>query len=158
MAHAPPFDLKLPEGKLLHFGQDVTFENFVGQFQANCPKLLCVVDGTTLRHYDRHGALPKQIRFDYKQTWNGITEYYFRDMNTDSLYCVFGRITARIFYPRLDEVDPDDACKSVADTSVSVAPSTLDTVPLHIIIKDSGFTLKFPNPNYALEVRSHSIF
>jgi hypothetical protein len=168
MAHAPPFDIKLPDGKLVHFDQDVTFENFVGQFQAGCPKLLCVVDGTVLRHYDRHGALPKNIRFDYKQVRNGIVEYYFRDIGTDSLYCVFGRDPARIFYPRIDEVDPEPASEpistSIANTSVNTkvipaVPITVSsTTPLHITIIDSGLTLKFPNPDYTLEVRTHSIF
>lgn len=100
------FDIKVPEGHMVQFEQEATFENFIGQFQLFCPKLLCVVDGTSLRYYDKPGTLPTNIRFDYKQRRNKLTEYYFRDIDNDSLYCVFGRDAAKIFYPRIDDVDP----------------------------------------------------
>ena len=102
------FDIKIPEGNIVQFEQESTFENFIGQFQPFCPKLLCVVDGTCLRYYDKPGTLPSNVRFDYKQKRGPSTEYYFRDIGTDSLYCVFGREAAKIFYPRIDDVDPLD--------------------------------------------------
>ena len=111
------FHIKIPEGNIVQFEQESTFENFIGQFQAFCPKLLCVVDGTCLRYYDNPvigdhapgaGTLPNNLRFDYKQKRGVLTEYYFRDIGTDSLYCVFGREAAKIFYPRIDHVDPLD--------------------------------------------------
>lgn len=107
MAQSLSFDIKLPEGQKVEFNQEATFENFVGQFQPYCAKLLCVVDGTSLHYYDKTGSVPTNIRFDYKQRRGSLTEYYFRDIETDTLYCVFGREYARIFYPRLDEIDPD---------------------------------------------------
>jgi hypothetical protein len=106
MSQCGPFKIKIPETCLIDFDQDDTFENFIGQFQPVCSKLICIIDGTILRYYDKPGSIPKNIRFDYKQHKRKITEYYFRDIGTDSLYCVFGRPAALIFYPRLDEVDP----------------------------------------------------
>lgn len=101
------FSIKIPEGRLINFEQDLSFENFIGQFQVFCPtKLLCIVDGTSLRFYDRPGTIPVNIRFDYKQRRGKFIEYYFRDIENDSLYCVFGREAAKIFYPRIDDVDP----------------------------------------------------
>jgi len=102
------FDIKIPEGHVVQFEQESTFENFIGQFQLFCPKLLCVVDGSCLRYYDKPGTIPTNIRFDYKQRRGKLTEYYFRDIGNDSLYCVFSREAAKIFYPRIDEVDPID--------------------------------------------------
>lgn len=100
------FDIKIPEGQVVTCPQEATFENFIGQFQLYCPKLLCVIDGTCLRYYDKKGDIPTNLRFDYKQRRNSLTEYYFRHIIDDTLYCVFGREAASIFYPRINDVDP----------------------------------------------------
>lgn len=119
------FDIKIPEGHMVQFNQEATFENFIGQFQQLCSKLLCVIDGTQLRYYDNANALPTNIRFDYKQRRGKITEYYFRDIGNDTLYCVFGRESAKIIFPRIDEVDPSGAnelisqLKSPADSQIN---------------------------------------
>lgn len=106
MASNLSFDITIPEGHTLQFNQEATFENFIGQFQLMCPKLLCIIDGTSLRYYDKSNTLPTNIRFDYKQRRGKLTEYYFRDIGNDSLYCVFGREAAKVIYPRIDDVDP----------------------------------------------------
>lgn len=108
------FDLSMPPNSLVEFGQSVTFENFVGQFQKICPRILYVVDGVSLRHYDptdptANQSIPKNIRFEYKQSHDTFTEYYFRDIYTNQLYCVFNRDIAKTWYPRLDKVDPPNA-------------------------------------------------
>lgn len=121
-AQSLSFDVKIPEGHTVKFTQEVTFENFVGQFQPYCTKLLCVVDGTSLYYYDKTGPLPTNIRFDYKQRRGTLTEYYFRDIETDTLYCVFGYEAARLFYPRIDSVDPTGAQEM---TSSLVQPTKL---------------------------------
>lgn len=121
------FDIKIPEGHVVQFEQESTFENFIGQFQIFCPKLLCVIDGSCLRYYDKPGTLPSNIRFDYKQRRGKLTEYYFRDIGNDSLYCVFGREAAKIFYPRIDEVDPIDLRTQVNDTIVPSSKQSFTT-------------------------------
>ena len=108
MSQKLSFDIKIPEGQSVQIEQEETFENFIGQFQQFCSKLICIIDGTTLRYYDKTEGLPKNIRFDYKQRRGKIVEYYFRDIQTESLYCVFGREAAKIFYPRIDEIDHSD--------------------------------------------------
>ena len=123
MSHNLLFDIKIPEGHLVKFEQDSTFENFIGQFQAFCPKLLCVIDGSCLRYYDKQGAIPKNIRFDYKQRRGKSIEYYFRDIGNESLYCVFGREAAKIFYPRIDEVDPIDQSSTSGFSQKEIAPA-----------------------------------
>ena len=107
MTYNSAFDIKIPEGHNIQFEQEATFENFIGQFQRDCPKLICVINGTNLRYYDKSTQLPNNIRFDYKQRKGTLTEYYFRDINDDTLYCVFGREAATIFYPRINEIDPN---------------------------------------------------
>ena len=37
-----------------------------------------------------------------------LTEYYFRYIADDTLYCVFGREASTIFYPRINEFDSPD--------------------------------------------------
>lgn len=106
MAQTQMFDIKIPEGHNVQFNQEATYENFIGQFQQYCSKLLCIIDGTSLRYYDKTSSLPTSVRFDYKQRRGNMTEYYFRDINDDTLYCVFGREAAAVFYPRIDIVDP----------------------------------------------------
>lgn len=106
MSQSPTLDIKVPEGYIVQSNQEATFENFIGQFQPYCPKLLCIIDGTTLHYYDKNGKFPTNIRFDYKQRRGILTEYYFRNIGDDTLYCVFGRESASRFYPRIDEVDP----------------------------------------------------
>jgi hypothetical protein len=108
MSQKLSFDIKIPDGHTVQFTKESTFENFIGQFQPYCPKILCVIDGTNLVYYDKTGSLPDNIRFDYKQRRGILTEYYFRNIIDDTRYCVFGREAASIFYSRIDEVDPFD--------------------------------------------------
>lgn len=116
------FDIKIPEGQTIQFSREATFENFIGQFQQFCPKLLCVIDGTYFHYYDNTTALPNNIRFDYKQRRGKLTEYYFRDIGNDTLYCVFGREAAKIIFPRIDEVDPVNPSNSFNSGQESIIP------------------------------------
>lgn len=134
------YDLKLPNDKSIRFEQGFTFENFISQFQSTALKLLCIVDGTELRFYDKPESLPKNIRFDYKQTRNNITEYYFRDIYTETLYCVFGKEAASIFYPRLNEKKELRRNKT----------------PDYVTIIDNGHTLTFEEYNLPVNVMSHN--
>ena len=85
--------------------QNSSLELFMCQFQISCEKLLCIVNGTSIRYYDVNDILPKNIRFDYKLRRCKLTEYYFKDINDGTRYCVFGRVAAKIFYPYIDEAD-----------------------------------------------------
>jgi hypothetical protein len=140
------FGIKISPDDTVKFEQEATFENFIGQFQLFCSKLLCVVDGTYLRYYNKRNELPTNIRFDYKQRRGKLTEYYFRDINTDTLYCVFGRDCAKIFYPRIDEVDPSGMHELIITPSVhaheessshvkKIDPNEQSSVPDRKIIK-----------------------
>ena len=84
----------------------MTFEDIVGQLQATTPDMICVVDGTTLRIIKRTKDIPTNIRFSHKVRKNGIEGYYFRDAANDTLYCVFGREKALLFYPSLNLYNP----------------------------------------------------
>lgn len=130
MAENLSLNINIPEGKLIQINQDVTFENFIGQFQTYCSQLLCVINGTSLRYYNKNNIpneIPTNIRFDYKQRREKVSEYYFRDIDDDTLYCVFGREAALIFYPQLDNVDPNG----------SNEPKLSIQIPGLILIKDN---------------------
>lgn len=150
MSQNSAFDVKIPQDYIVQFEREATFENFIGQFQPICSKLLCVVNGTSLHYYDKRNtpsreprangsanSLPKEVRFDYKQRrdkvgGNSLTEYYFRDIGNDNLYCVFGREAARIFYPRIDEVDPsgkNDATRVFPPFTIQENPIIQPAIP-----------------------------
>lgn len=85
---------------------DVTFENntdlksFVSQFQIHCKKLICIVNDKFLRFYTKKDQLPKHIKY-----LHGIkNEYYFEDLDTHDIYCIFGKDAANIFYPNLTDI------------------------------------------------------
>lgn len=170
------FDIEIPEGRKVKLTQESTFEHFVAQFQPYTSKLLCVVDGTSLCYYDKSRALPANIRFDYKQRRGSVTEYYFRDIDKNTLYCVFGREAARTIYPRIDHVDPINNSEPPLEPIVPSRPGLADipinkpgrskmplfheshpceTTSKHIVIIDKGVRLKFPNPDYPVEIRTY---
>ena len=171
------FEIKIPDGRPIQFPQDSTFENFISQFQVYCPKILCIINNVHLQYYDKNGVIPTNIRYDYKQKRNGLTEYYFRDIDNNNLYCVFGRESAIIFYPRIDEFDPlnrkrSEIITTINDDKIIKDTNTLSRKPLlqainpkkesnlypnNIIIVDKGKRMQFPNPNYSVEIKTHQI-
>lgn len=171
MAQTLPLDIKIPEGSKVEFRQDATFENFVSQFQPFCDKLLCVVDGTSLRYYDKMGPLPNNLRFDYKQRRGSYTEYYFRDIDDQTLYCVFGRDSARVLYHRIDQIDPVDKETPEAPKKKPIIQAIKPSMPLfrekainnketvqranQVIIVDKGVKFTFSDPNFPVEVRTY---
>ena len=112
-----------------------------------------------MKYYDKPGTLPTNIRFDYKQRKGNLTEYYFRDIDNDSLYCVFGHEAAKIFYPRIDDVDPTSSITNNNPIDFPISKRSILSQPIkeptHIVIIDKGIKLTFPNINYPLEVHKH---
>ena len=154
------FDIKLLEEKII-FEKESTFENFISQFQIFCSKILCVINGNSLQFYDKTEDIPKNIRFDYKKRRGKITEYYFKDNNTNAVYCVFGRDSAKIFFPNIDDVDSPGITENVSSNIFNfykeekLKNSEKDIIPSSIIIIiDEGKEFKFNNPNYPLEIIS----
>jgi hypothetical protein len=126
MSTAVSFDIKIPEGTKISLEQDETFEDFIGQFQSFCPKLICIINNKTLRYFDNSKPPPSNVRFDYKQRCGKITEYHFKGINDDTKYCVFGRAAAKIFFPRLEEVDRSSGNDSdlIAKDTSEISPGT----------------------------------
>jgi hypothetical protein len=96
--------IALPNDFKINIDQDITFENFVSQFQQFSDKILCIVNGTTLHFYDKNTVMPN-VRYEYKQRRGSLIEYYFRDMINNNLYCVFGRDNAVLFYPNINQIE-----------------------------------------------------
>ena len=84
------------------------FEAIVSQMQPYSDKILSVRDGTYLDIYDESSVYPSLIKLELKQRRNNVTEYYFRDQETDSLFCFFGRKAAETINPNLSSEDPVD--------------------------------------------------
>ena len=133
----------------INFKQEMTFENFVGQFQESCPMILCIINGTILHYYQKGDNFPNDISFDYKHKRGEIMEYYFRDNTDETLYCIFGRKNALSFYPKLSIYD-QEAVKPVNKPIIEPMSSSND-----IIINDRGTKLIFSNPNYPVEIRRY---
>lgn len=102
--------------------------------------MLCVVDGSTLRYYDNNSVLPTNLRFDFKQQ----NEYYFRDINSDISYCVFGRQMAKRLFPRLDEIDAPEVRNLPILQSFN-----------KITITDGDTQSSFPNYDFPIEIRTY---
>lgn len=121
---------KVPVNTRVIFEQEETFENFLGQFQTLSNKVLSVANGTTLRIFDSLNAIPAEIRFDHKQKHGSITKYYFQAVENGTMYCVFGRDAARLFYPRLDKVDPIFDAEPSLNSGKLLANSSADILSL----------------------------
>lgn len=65
------------------FTQGMTFEEFVAQFQANTTKILCIINGTTLRYYDEKN-LPQNLTFQSR-----FKDFYYYRSDDSALYCFF---------------------------------------------------------------------
>lgn len=148
------FDIKILEEKI-NFERESTFENFISQFQVFCSKVLCIKNGKYLYFYDKQEDVPKNIYFEYKKRRGEMTEYYFRD-NTNS-YCVFGRDSAKFFFPRIEEIDSPGITEkiSIVDNikKNDVIDSTDTSFFLTVLIDDDKEFI-FHNPNYPLEIIS----
>ncbi len=146
------------------FRQGYTFENFIGQFQINCPKLLCIINGTNLQFYDKEGQFPNDIIFDRKLQKDNITQYYFKNIDNNIAYCVFGREAATLFYSHIDEWNSNSKLKIFDSILVDKNKSKkiiLTKIPKDknisdTIIFDKGIKLLFPNPNYSVEIKKYN--
>lgn len=86
----------------INFENDATFENFIGQFQAVCGKLLCIIDGKRLKIYETVKSIPVGLQFEYTKNVAGVKEYHFVDPGTKTTYCVFGDEAVKIFFPSVE--------------------------------------------------------
>lgn len=136
--------------------EEDTFENFVSQFQQHTEKILCVLNGSSLLFFQKQGPFPSGLRFDYKQKRNGITEYYFRDVQEDNLYCVFTREIAELIYPTLDKYDPPEQKKKLLD-SPDLQKKREPRKSQEIIIVHKGKEIAFSDIDYPVEIKTHHL-
>lgn len=101
-------NFKIPSNINIQIEQDINIENFISQFQQYTDKIICVVNSNIIKYYDAKDKLPQNLRFDNKKRYNSDYQYYFRSIDDDDLYCVFGRNAAKMLFPRLDEIDQDN--------------------------------------------------
>ena len=95
------FDLTLPAGFPVFFDKNITFEDFISQFQKLTTQILCIKNHTTLNFYASTADFPyapNQIRFDHKSSRNSNTEYYFVNINNNDIYCFFDYNIAKKYF------------------------------------------------------------
>lgn len=141
------FDVSIPDNHTLRVSQDSTFEHFIAQLQPLSSKLLCVIDGTTLRYYDNAKLFPTNIRFDYKQKHGSVVEYYFRDNSDDTLYCVFGQTNARLFYPSLNPINMEHSNTAIPNIYHDPLSTPLSKVVSKPSIKPASPKITRRSPN-----------
>lgn len=154
------FNLAIPSATELNISRNSSFENVVAQLQKFTVKVLCVVDNSILKYFDIN-TIPSyfhdKLRFDYKSTKNGITEYYFRSIDGTTLYCFFNYAYAKLAYPRLDDfissisnssVNVFDTEKSKSSPAIEYAQETISITDLNIT--DRKNTYYFNNYNYPI--------
>jgi hypothetical protein len=148
--------MKCKENIIIH--QDMTFERFVGQFQTCTSKILCIVDNTIIHYYDR------------KRKGENMTEYYFRHIHDNTLYCIFGRESAKKFYHNIDNIDPmypnDNKFEYLLEKYnkkqdipnnqiIKQITYKKEEDGKEIIIVDKGETNKFQSFNFPIEIKTN---
>lgn len=150
--------------------QDMTFERFVEQFQKCTSQILCIIDNSIIHYFDINNIPPqKNIRFDRKRKGKNSTEYYFRHIHDNTLYCIFGRESAKKFYHNIDNIDPihpnDNKFEYMLEkyNKKQEIPNNQIIKPItskiedekEIVIVDRGETNKFQSFNYPIEIKTH---
>jgi len=97
----------------IRISKNSTLEQIASQLQIHSPHLLCVINNLQLTYFEKLEDLPTNLRFNHKLHREKLNEYYFRSISDDTLYCVFGRVAAKVLYPRLDAVDPSGIIETV---------------------------------------------
>lgn len=160
----PRFKILGPE--TIQFTQDSSYEMFLGQFQSICPKILCLVNGTKLRYYDKNSdnnSLPTNISFCNKKVINDIDHYYFVNNDNADSYCIFGREAALIWFPQIEQIEnqvnqywtpkPVTIKNNIITNNSPI--NKINKIPNNITIIDKGETLVFPNYNYPVIIKTH---
>ena len=148
------FEMRIPDDILISFEQDATYPIFLGQFQPYAPMIVCLINNKMLKYYNKNGPFPANIRFDHKEKCGNILNYYFQDINDNTMYCIFTRNMAKLFYPQLSIIDPDSSDKKTVINIRNINKpvnskiiKSLDgselTVDYTIVDKDG--TYSFPN-------------
>jgi hypothetical protein len=117
--------IALENDKSLILTQEMPMESLVSQLQSMTNKILVVENGSYLTFYDKAALINDSKKrnkqsLEHKQERNGVMEYYFRDSVTESLYCLFGAIPAKIWFPALDEdqlisIPPEERADTVQE-------------------------------------------
>ena len=134
MANDSSFELDFSKALVLE--NNMTFQQLVGQLQSESKNLLCVINGQNLFFFKHKQQIPKNIRFDHAQKVRSQIEYYFTDLETRDVYCVFGRKAAELFSPAIKN---------------GHSPSTVETTRKRTII-DGETTLTFIDEDLPLEL------
>lgn len=125
------------------FKNNSEFKDFIGQFQIHCKKLLCIVNNNKLKFYSRKDEIPKNIKLlEIKN--NTIDEYYFQDLDTQDIYCLFSKNAACIFYPPLNE-KPEKPKKPIL---ISYAK---DSKMVFIYHEDKKYEIPWSNKNIEMK-------
>lgn len=126
----------------ISFEQNMTFSDFLEQFQNYTSPLLCLIDNK-LHFYDKKESIPKNIR---PTTVKGNMYYFTDDLGKE--YILFGLDAAKIFYPKL-------VTKSPIKKPIIIEYIKHD---LNIIIYDKGQKYEFPRSNKILEIHKGNVF
>ena len=127
----------------IKFENDMDYKRFISQFQASYPKLLCIINDTTLKIFDNPEQLPKNIKYVEMREYGHEQEYHYLDLDTNTNYCVFGVAAANLFYPN-----------QTTPTIIDYTSKNDD----YIIIYKKSKKYTFPNPNKMLEIKKLNIF
>lgn len=126
------------------FKNNSDFKDFIGQFQIHCKKLLCVVNNR-LKFYSRKDEIPKNIKLLEIKNNHNIEEYYFEDLDTHDIYCIFGKNAATTFYPPLIE-KPEKPKKPIL-----ISYSNKDSKVVYIYHNDKKYEIPWSNKNIEMK-------
>lgn len=169
----PSVDMKIGKDFTLHINNGANLETLAAQLQLNTSDLLYVVNGKNIYHHHKD-TFPQSLHYEYKREIGTHSRYYFRNTETQDIYCIFGRDMALKIYPKLDEpefVVPKPKLAEVGFPSAlgpqsRSAPKTPKRETRPCIIKlikhntisivDAGVKHTFKDNNYPVECEEKS--
>ena len=128
----------------IQFEQNMTYSEFLEQFQNHASQLLCLIDNK-LHFYDKKEHIPKNIH----PTTNAKNCYHFED-DQGKQYTVFGIEAAKVFYPAMK---PEKVIKEHKPIIIEYIKDDLN-----LIIYDKQQKYEFPRSNKRLEIRKVNVF
>jgi hypothetical protein len=145
------FEMKLPDDCLIKFEENMNFIEFICQFQAFFPKILCIIDKQKIKFYDKDGEFPNHLKLISKDIYNSTLIYTFQD-NT-KIYTIFGYENAKIFQKNFIDNDIKEKKISVdffkAQKKYDIVLPSITNIIINkdkdFQIIDNGQTFNFPN-------------
>lgn len=137
----------------VNFENNVDIKKFISQFQVHCKQLICLINNETIKYYTKREQLPNNTSYLYMKK-NTVDEYYFKDLDTNDIYCVFGKLAANVFYPNISDIIDREG--KIKHKPIMVTYSNIE--PKYIIVYHQDKKIDIKWSNREVEIKESLIF